>query len=54
MPWRRRIVRTVVAEILIPSLRSSPRIRWYPQRGFSLPRRTMRSRASGSIDGRPG
>ena len=26
-----------MAEILIPSLRSSPRIRWYPQRGFSLP-----------------
>ena len=53
MPWRRRIVRTVVAEILIPSLRSSPRIRWYPQRGFSRPSRTTRSLTLGSIGGRP-
>jgi hypothetical protein len=27
-PWRSRIVRTVVAEILISSFISSPRIRW--------------------------
>ena len=27
-PWRRRIVRTVVAEMLISSFISSPRIRW--------------------------
>src|SRR5664280_1596975 len=53
-PDRSRIVRTVVAEILIPSFSSSPRIRWYPQRGFSLPRRTTSARASGSIGGRPG
>ncbi len=52
-PCRRRIVRTVVAEILISSFSSSPRIRWYPHRGFSLPRRTTRSRTSGSIGGRP-
>ncbi|HEY8868712.1 MAG TPA: hypothetical protein VIM30_04930 [Candidatus Limnocylindrales bacterium] len=30
-------MRTVVAEILISSFSSSPRIRWYPQRGFSHP-----------------
>jgi hypothetical protein len=53
-PARSRIVRTVVAEILISSFMSFPRIRWYPQRGFSLPRRTTRSRTSGSIGGRPG
>jgi hypothetical protein len=48
------MVRIVVAEILIPSFSSSPRIRWYPQRGFSVPRRTTRSRTSASTGGRPG
>ncbi len=33
-PCRRRIVRTVVAEILISSFISSPRIRWYPTVGL--------------------
>jgi hypothetical protein len=53
-PDRSRIVRTVVAEILIPSFSSSPRIRWYLQRGFSQPRRTTSARTSASTGGRPG
>jgi hypothetical protein len=48
------MVRIVVAEILIPSLRNSPRIRWYPQRGLSRPSRTTRSLTSASTGGRPG
>ena len=49
--WSAFLVRP---ETLICSFSSSPRIRWYPQRGFSRPRRTTRSRTSGSIGGRPG
>ena len=43
----------VVAETLSPGLRSSPRIRWYPHRGFSRPRRRMRSVVPGSRGGLP-
>jgi hypothetical protein len=44
----------VVAETPIPSLSSSPRIRMYPHRGFSLPSRITKSRISRSIGGLPG
>jgi hypothetical protein len=53
-PARRRIRRMVLAPTRIPSLRSSPWILTQPHRGFSLPRRMMRSAVSGSRGGRPG
>jgi hypothetical protein len=46
--WRRRMVRTEVADTLTPSLRHSPTMRTYPQRGFSRARRSTRSVTSGS------
>src|SRR5918999_6489624 len=45
---------TVVAPMRTPSFLSSPWIRTYPHLGFSRPRRSTRSRTSGSIGGRPG
>ncbi len=46
--WRRRMVRTEVAETRTPSLLHSPTIRSYPQRGFSRARRAARPAISGS------
>jgi hypothetical protein len=37
-----------------PSSSSSPRIRWYPQRGFSVAIRTTSAATMSSIGGRPG
>jgi hypothetical protein len=44
----------VLAPTRIPSLRSSPWILTQPHRGFSLPRRVIRSTVSGPRGGRPG
>jgi len=52
-PFARSRVRILVAETLMPSLASSPRIRMHPHRGFSLPIRRMRSRTSSGIGGLP-
>lgn len=50
-PLRRKSVRIAIAETLIPSLTSSPRIRTHPQRGFSLPIRRISSRTSSPSGG---
>jgi hypothetical protein len=52
-PFARRSVRIAVAEILMPSLASSPRILRHPHLEFSLPIRRMSSRTSSSIGGLP-
>jgi hypothetical protein len=39
--WRCSVVRIAVAETRVPSRSSSPWMRWSPQRGFSLARRTI-------------
>ena len=44
----------VVADMSTPSLRSSPLIRRYPQRGFSRPSRRTSALIPGSSGGRPG
>ena len=49
--WRRRMLRTEVAEMTRRSLAHSPLMRRYPQRGFSLPRR---STVSTTLASRPG
>jgi len=49
-----RTLRTVVAEIATPTPLSSPTILRYPQRGFSLARRTINATTDGSSAGRPG
>jgi hypothetical protein len=41
--WRRRMLATLPFETVTPSSFSSPTMRRYPQRGFSLARRTMSS-----------
>ena len=50
----RKIRRTVGSLIWCPSLRSSPWNLWYPQAGFSCASRSMRSRISSLVRGRPG
>jgi hypothetical protein len=52
-PFARSTVRILVAETLMSSLTSSPRIRMQPHRGFSLPICRMRSRTSPEIGGLP-
>jgi hypothetical protein len=52
-PFARRSVLILVAETLMPSLASSPRIRIHPHLGFSLPICRMRSRTSPEIGGLP-
>jgi hypothetical protein len=52
-PFERRSVRILVAETLMPSLASSPRIQMHPHVGFSLPIRRMNSRTSSAIGGLP-
>jgi hypothetical protein len=39
-PWR-SVVRIAVAETRMPSRSNSSRMRWAPQRGFSLANRTI-------------
>ena len=48
-----RIRRIVEAPTRWPSLSSSPWIRWYPQRGFSVAIRTISAAISALIGGRP-
>jgi hypothetical protein len=50
-PFPRSSVRILVAETLMPSLASSPRILRHPYLGLSLPIRTMSSRTSSVIGG---
>jgi hypothetical protein len=52
-PLARSSVRIFVAETLMPSLASSPRIRMHPHLGFFLPNRRMSSRTSAAIGGLP-
>jgi hypothetical protein len=52
-PWRRSVVRIAVAEMRTPSQSSSPLMRWSPQRGFSLARRTTSRCTSWPSGGRP-
>jgi hypothetical protein len=52
-PARRSSVRILVADTLMPSLASSPRIRMHPHLGLSLPIRTMSARTSSGIGGLP-
>jgi hypothetical protein len=58
--WRRQEIRlectlrTDVAETEMPRPLSSPTIRLYPQCGFSLASRRIRSRSERSSGGRPG
>ncbi|HZA40868.1 MAG TPA: hypothetical protein VFA00_09625 [Actinomycetota bacterium] len=50
-PARRSNVRIFVADTLMPSWASSPRILMHPQLGLSLPIPTMRARTSSGIGG---
>jgi hypothetical protein len=52
-PWRRRVVRITVAETGTPRWSSSPWMRWWPRRGFSLARWTISCCTSWSSGGRP-
>jgi hypothetical protein len=54
IPSSRRIVQTVLAASLIPSPTNSPWIRRYPQPAFSRASRTISSRISSGVAGRPG
>ncbi|HEX6331480.1 MAG TPA: hypothetical protein VF129_09390 [Actinomycetota bacterium] len=52
-PFARKSVRILVAETLMPSLASSPRILTHPHREFSLPICRMSSRISPLTGGLP-
>ena len=52
-PFARSSVRILVAETLMPSLASSPRILMQPHRGFSRPIRRMSCRTASGIAGLP-
>jgi hypothetical protein len=51
-PWR-SVVRIAVAETRMPSRSSFSRMRWAPQRGFSLANRTISCCSSWLSCGRP-
>ncbi len=53
IPFARSRDRIFVAETLMPSLASSPRILIHPHRGFSRPIRRIKSRTSSLIGGLP-
>src|ERR1035437_2843470 len=53
-PGRHSTVATLVIDTQTPSLFSSPTMRRYPHRGFSRPRRQIRSTVSLARPGRPG